>query len=197
MNSDFKPETCALLLIDHQVGTLQLCKTTAADLAVRNACSLAKTALALKMPVVLTTSQEDQIQGPLHASLQHLLPKAYSERIKRQGIVNAWNDPAYKAAVLATGRKQLIIAAVTTDICLVFPAISAVRDGFQVQAVLDASGSPFEISEYTARRKMEAAGVSLTATNTMMAELVYDWSRPEGPALVKIMTANSPMQPID
>jgi nicotinamidase-related amidase len=98
---------------------------------------------------------------------------------------------------VAMGRKQLIMAAVTTDICLVFPSISAAGEGYDVQAVLDASGSPTELSEYTARRKMERYGVGLTATNTMMAELVHDWSRPEGPALVKIMTANSPMQPID
>ena len=195
MTPDFKPETSALLLIDYQVGTLQLCRTTPADVAVRSACALAMMALAFKMPVVLTTSVESEIQGPMNMSLQHLLPEAYEKRIQRTGIVNAWTDPAYKAAVVATGRKQLIMGAITTDICLVFPAISAAKEGYDVQAVLDASGSPFEMSEYTARRKMEANGVVLTSTNTMIAEIVQDWSRPEAPELIKLMNARAPMQP--
>jgi nicotinamidase-related amidase len=88
------------------------------------------------------------------------------------------DDENFKTAVDATGRHQLIMGAITTDICLVFPAISAVEDGYEVQAVLDACGSPFEIGEEVARRRMERAGVWLTSTNTMIAELVRDWSTP-------------------
>jgi nicotinamidase-related amidase len=123
-------------------------------------------------------------------SLAEALPKAYAARIRRRGIVNAWNDPDFKAAVEKTGRRQLIMAAVTTDICLVFPAISAVADGYEVQAVLDASGSPTELSEDMARRRMEAAGVILTATNTLIAELAQDWSTPEGKQVAAIMSAS-------
>lgn len=71
--------------------------------------------------------------------------------------------------------------------CLVSPAISAVRAGYHVQAVIDASGSPFDISEEMARRRMEREGVVLTATNTLMAELAQDWSRPEGGQLMGIL----------
>jgi len=76
---------------------------------------------------------------------------------------------------------------VTTDVCLVFPAISACREGYQVQAVIDASGSPYELSEDMSRRRMEREGVVLTATNTLMAELAQDWSRPEGGQLLGIL----------
>ena len=86
-----------------------------------------------------------------------------------------------------TGRKQLIIAAVTTDICLVFPTIGAVEAGYEVQAVLDASGSSFAIGEETSRRRMERAGVWLTSTNTMVAELVGNWATPQGMALVPLL----------
>ncbi|HEY8034325.1 MAG TPA: isochorismatase family protein [Methylobacter sp.] len=86
-------------------------------------------------------------------------------------MVNAWNDANFKKAVEATGRRNLIMAGVTTDVCLVYPAISACRDGYQVQAVMDASGSPYELSEDMSRRRMEREGVVLTATNTLMAEL--------------------------
>jgi nicotinamidase-related amidase len=79
------------------------------------------------------------------------------------------------------------MAGVTTDVCLVYPAISAVREGFNVQAVMDASGSPFDISEEMSRRRMENEGVVLTATNTLMAELAQDWSRPEGGQLLGIL----------
>lgn len=193
----FKPETSALVLIDYQVGTLQICKTTPSDVALRNAVTLAKTALAFDMPVVLTASQEDQIQGPIAAALQHVLPEAYSARVKRVGIVNCWDDPKFKKAVVDTGRRQLVMGGITTDICLVFPAISAVEDGFEVQAVIDASGSPFKISEDMARSRMEKAGVRLTATNTMVAELVHDWTSKQGGKLVPILFASAPMVKVD
>lgn len=192
----FKPEQCALLLIDHQVGTLQLIKNITADRAIRNAVTLTKAALAFDMPIVMTSSQEDRIQGPLHPSLQRTAPDAFAKRVQRHGVVNAWDDPNFGDAVEDTGRRQLVIAAVTTDICLVFPAISAVEAGYEVQAVLDASGSSFAIGEETSRRRMERAGVWLTSTNTMVAELVGNWATPQGAALVTLLAADPPMLPI-
>ena len=189
----FKPETSALVLIDHQVGTLQFIRNISADGAVRNAVILAKAAKAFGMPVVLTSSQEDHIQGPLAPSLQKVLPEAFVNRVKRVGIVNAWADKNFSAAVKATGRKQLIMAGVTTDICLVFPAMSAVQEGFEVQAVMDASGSTYEIQEEMARRRMENAGVVLTTTNTMVAELVQDWASPQGSQLIGLLMSTAPM----
>jgi len=183
----FTPADSALLLIDHQTGTMQLIKNIPLDVAKRNTIALAKTAKILNIPVVLTSSQEQNLQGPLLPELQQILPDAFAARVKRAGIVNAWNDPNFVAAVKKTGRKNLIMAGVTTDVCLVYPAISAVREGFNVQAVMDASGSPFDISEEMSRRRMENEGVVLTATNTLMAELAQDWSRPEGGQLLGIL----------
>jgi nicotinamidase-related amidase len=192
----FTPETAALVLIDNQVGTIQLIKNIMPDTAVRNAALLGQAALAYKMPIVMTSSQEDKVQGPLHPLLQQTMPDAYAARVKRVGIVNAWTDPNFVRAIEATGRRQLIVAAVTTDICLIFPAISAVEAGFEVLAVMDACGTDTEIGEEMARRRMERAGVWLTSTNTMVAELVQDWSTPEGGPLVMAMTAISPMLPV-
>ncbi len=153
----------------------------------RNTLALAKTAKILNIPVVLTSSQEQNVQGPLLPELEQILPKAFAARVQRAGIVNAWSDPHFKKAVEATGRRNLIMAGVTTDVCLVYPAISACREGYQVQAVMDASGSPYELSEDMSRRRMEREGVVLTATNTLMAELAQDWSRPEGGQLLGIL----------
>ena len=183
----FTADNAALLLIDHQVGTMKLIHNLPLETVRRNTLALAKMAKLLEMPVVLTSSQETNVQGPLMPELRAILPEEFAQRIQRAGIVNAWNDPNFKNAVVATGRKNLIMAGVTTDVCLVFPAISAVEEGYHVQAILDASGSPFELSEEMVRRRMENAGVVLTATNTLMAELAQDWSRPEGAALLGIL----------
>ena len=83
---------------------------------------LATAATKLKMPIVMTSSQEDHIQGPISPELQRAAPDAYKNRIKRVGIVNAWADPNFSGAIEATGRKNLIMGGVTTDICLVFQA---------------------------------------------------------------------------
>ena len=187
MVGTFSPSDSALLLIDHQLGTMKLIKNIPLEMVKRNTLALAKTAKILNIPVVLTSSQEQNVQGPLLPELEHILPEAFAARVRRAGIVNAWNDPNFKKAVEATGRRNLIMAGVTTDVCLVYPAISACREGFQVQAVMDASGSPYEISEDMSRRRMEREGVVLTATNTLMAELAQDWSRPEGGQLLGIL----------
>jgi nicotinamidase-related amidase len=187
MIGTFAPSDSALLLIDHQVGTMQLIKNIPIDLATRNTLALAKTAKILGIPVVLTSSQEQNVQGRLMPELEQILPEAFAARVKRAGVVNAWNDANFKQAVEKTRRRNLIMAGVTTDVCLVFPAISACREGYQVQAVMDASGSPFDLSEEMSRRRMEREGVVLTATNTLMAELAQDWSRPEGGQLLGIL----------
>ena len=192
MSGQFTPENCALVLIDHQVGTLQFVHTISPETSLQNAIMLAKAAKAYGIPVVLTTSQEDHPQGPTAPALQEALPEAYKNRVKRTGIVNAWADPNFSAAVRATGRKKLIMAAVTTDICLIFPAISAAQEGFEVLAVLDASGSSFDVQEELARRRMATAGVMLTTTNTAIAELVQDWSTPQGSQLIQLLMASVP-----
>lgn len=197
MSPHFRPETSALVLIDHQVGTMQLIKNISADVSLRNAVALAKAAKAFGMPIVLTTSQEDHVQGLMAGPLQRVAPEAYAARVKRIGVVNAWADPNFREAIENTGRRQLIMAAVTTDICLVFPAISAVEEGYEVQAVLDASGSPFEIGEEVARRRMERAGVWLTSTNTMITELIGDWSTPAGHELMPVLFASAPIYPVE
>ncbi len=187
MITAFRSEDTALLLIDHQTGTVNLVRNLPTDRVKRNTLALAKAAKILDIPVVLTSSQEDRAQGPLFPELAALLPDAYRARIQRAGIVNAWNDPAFVAAVRATGRRNLVMAGLTTDVCLVFPSIDAAAEGYNVQAVMDASGSPFEDSEQFARERMQSHGVVLTATNTVIAELAQDWSTPHGQQLIQLL----------
>lgn len=183
----FTAQDSALLLIDHQVGTMQLVKNIPYEVVKQNAIALAKTAKILNMPVVLTSSQEGNMQGVLLPELQEILPAAFAARVQRAGIVNAWNDPNFSAAVAATGRKNLIMAGVTTSVCLVYPALSAIEAGYNVQAVMDASGSPSELAEEVSRRRMENAGTILTATDSIIAELAQDWSTPTGNQLIQVL----------
>lgn len=187
MSKIFTPQNSALVLIDHQIGTMQLIKNIDVALCRRMSLALAKTAAILGIPTVLTSSQEDRLQGPMLPELKDILPDAFERRVKREGVVNAWTDPNFKAAVEATGRKNLIMAGVTTDVCLIFPAIDAATEGYNVQAVLDASGSPYELSEDMARRRMHDAGVVLTATNTLISELAQNWGTPEGQQLIQLL----------
>lgn len=186
-STKFTAENTALLLIDHQVGTMKLIKNIPLEEVQKKSLALAKMAKVLNIPVIFTSSQEYAAQGPLMPEFENILPEAFAKRIKREGIVNCWEHTDFRNAVLATGKKNLIMAGVTTDVCLVYPAISAVEEGFNVQAVMDASGSPFDLSENLSQQRMAKAGVVLTATNTLMAEIAQDWARPEGGELLGIL----------
>ncbi len=187
MTQPFTPNDSALLLIDHQVGTMQLIRNIAMAQAKQMTLALARAAKILEIPVVLTSSQEERLQGPLMPELAEMFPNEYAARVKRAGIVDAWQDLNFRAAVERTGRRNLIMAGVTSDVCLIYPSIRAVEAGYNVQAVMDASGSPFEMSEDLSRRRMEKAGVVLTTTNTLVAELAQDWSTPHGTQLIQLL----------
>ena len=185
----FTAANAALLLIDHQVGTMGWVKSTSFEEMKRNALILAQAARILKLPVVLTSSMEEHAQGPLLRELESILPAEYSARIKRFGVVNAMDDEHFAAAVKATGRKKLIIAGVTNDVCTVYPALSLVREGLEVQVVADAGGSPSKMADDIALRRMEGAGVTLTTTNQLIVELAGNWTTPQGGQLVQLLMA--------
>src|SRR5690606_40869039 len=107
-------------------------------------------------------------QGPLLPELEALLPDAFAARIKRLGIVNAMDDENFAAAVKATGRKRIIIAGVTNDVCTVYPTLSLVLDGYEVQVVADAGASPTRFGDDMALRRMEKNGATLTSTNQVI-----------------------------
>lgn len=180
----FTSDNAALLLIDHQVGTMGWAKSMPFEELKRNALMLARTAKILKMPVVLTSSMEEYAQGPLLPELEAILPAEFAGRIKRLGIVNAMDDENFAAAIKATGRRKLILAGVTNDVCTVYPALSLVSDGYEVQVVADAGASPSKFGDDMALRRMEKNGVTLTSTNQVIAELAGNWATPEGTQIV-------------
>lgn len=185
----FKIEDTVMLLIDHQEGTLNFAANRSHDIIISRTRALARVAKELNIPVVLTTSQEDRAQGPLIKDLQEILPEQYKNRIKRAGVTNAWNDADYKAAVLkaAAGKKNVIMAGLTNDVCIVWPSISMHEEGFDVQVVIDAGGSPTEIADDVARRTWENQGVRTTTFNQLISELVHSWATPEGEKVIPVL----------
>lgn len=187
MKNLFTPENAAMLLIDHQVGTMDWVGSISFDEMKKNALMLAKTAAAVKMPVVLTSSMEEHAQGPLLAELATILPNEFENRILRAGIVNAMADENFAAAVKATQRKKIIVAGVTNDVCTVYPVIDLIEQGYEVQVVADAGGSPSKMADDMAIIRMRDAGATITSTNQLIAELAQDWSTENGSKLLGVI----------
>ena len=163
----------AVLLVDHQAGLLSLVRDIDPDKFKNNVLALADLAKYFELPTILTTSFEDGPNGPLVQELTEIHPNA--PFIPRPGQINAWDNEDFVKAVKDTGRKQLIIAGVVTEVCVAFPALSAVEAGYDVFVVTDCSGTFDEITRYSAWSRLEAAGVQLMNWFAVAGELHRDW----------------------
>ncbi len=183
----FTPDNAAMLLIDHQIGTMAWTHSHDINLVRANALKLARIAKALEMPVVLTASMEDQVQGPLMPELAEILPEAFARRVKRPGIVNAMHHEGFNKAVKGTGRKKMFVAGITTEICVVFPVLQMLDEGYEVQVSADASASWSKYGDDLALRRMAKAGAIITTVDQIMSELAIDWTSPNGNKLRGIL----------
>lgn len=183
----FTPENTAMLLIDHQIGTMGWTHSHDLNLVKQETLKLAKIAKAVNMPVVLTSSMEDHAQGPLLPELKDILPEAFAARIKRPGIVNAMHHEGFNNAVKATGRKNLIVAGITTEVCVTFPVLQMLDEGYKVQVSADASASWSKYGDDLALRRMEKAGAVITSVSQIVSELAIDWTTTNGQKLIGIL----------
>lgn len=163
----------AVLLVDHQAGLLSLVRDIEPDKFNNNVLALANAAKYFNLPTILTTSFEDGTNGPLMPQLVEMFPDA--PYIARPGQINAWDNEDFVKAVKATGKKQLIIAGVVTEVCVAFPALSALEEGFEVFVVTDASGTFNAISRDSAWDRMSKAGAQLINWFGLACELHRDW----------------------
>jgi nicotinamidase-related amidase len=180
-------DDCALVLIDHQIISMTFIKTQSIEIVKQNNIALTKAAKILGIPSVWTSSTEETNKDWWMPELTELEPETYANHIRRTGIIDSWDDPAVVRAVEATGRRKLLMAGTTNDGCLLYTALSAQRAGYEVHAVLDAGGSVFEASDQAAQLRMSAAGVTLTATTTVLGELAYDWATPAGGQIRQVL----------
>ncbi|WP_434775698.1 isochorismate family cysteine hydrolase YcaC [Pseudomonas oryzihabitans] len=162
-----------VLLIDHQAGLISLVQDFTPSDFKNNVLALANSAKFFGLPTILTTSFEQGPNGPLVPELVELFPEA--PYIARPGQINAWDNDDFVAAIKATGRKQLIIAGVVTDVCVTFPALAAIAEGFDVFVVTDASGTFDKTVQQAAWARMSAAGVQLMNWFSVACELHRDW----------------------
>jgi len=163
----------AVLLVDHQTGLLSLVRDIQPDTFKNNVLALADLARYFNLPTILTTSFEDGPNGPLVPELKEIFPDA--PFIPRPGQINAWDNDDFVAAVKATGKKQLIIAGVVTEVCVAFPTLSALAEDFDVFVVTDASGTFNEITQQSAWQRMAAQGAQLMTWFGVACELHRDW----------------------
>ena len=168
------PETAVLLLIDHQSGLVSGIRDLAPDEVRHNVVAFARAARVLRVPVVLT-STAPMMWGPTLPELTEAL--AGVENIERS-FINAWDEPRIRDAVTRTGRRKLLIGGVTTHVCLAFPAMSAVADGYDVYALLDASGTWSDLLQRTAIEQMRQAGVTITSGSAAFVEMLRDNASP-------------------
>jgi nicotinamidase-related amidase len=166
-------DDAAVLLIDHQAGLISLVQDFSPGEFKNNVLALAAIAKYYKLPTILTTSFENGPNGPLVPEIKDLLPEA--PFIPRPGQINAWDNEDFVKAVTATGRKQLIIAGVVTDVCVAFPALHALEAGYEVFVVTDASGTFNEAVRNAAWTRMANAGAQLMNWFSVACELHRDW----------------------
>ncbi|GLQ51834.1 isochorismatase family protein [Dyella flava] len=169
-------ENAALVLVDHQVGLMTGVRDYSTGELKHNVVALAKAAKALKLPIVVTTTARDSMWGPTFPELVEALP---GTQIIDRSSVNAFDDPAVSKAILGTGRKKLIFAGISLEVCAAFPAMTAVAKGLDAYVAVDASGTFSETKRQTGLMRMQQAGVMLSDYATLMVEILKDNARPE------------------
>ena len=166
-------DEAVLLLVDHQAGLISLVQDFSPNEFKNNVLALTACGKYFKLPTILTTSFEDGPNGPLVPEIKEMHPAA--PYVARPGNINAWDNEDFVNAIKKTGRKQLIIAGVVTEVCVAFPALSAIEEGYEVFVVTDASGTFNEVTRDAAWARMQAAGVQLMSWFGVACELHRDW----------------------
>ena len=182
--SRFSANDAALVLIDHQSGIMQLVHDYSPAEFRNNVIGLAKLGKVFNLPTVLTTSLGQGPNGPFIPEVVSMFPDV--PVINRPGIISAWDDPKVVAAIDNTGRKNLIMAGVTIDVCLAFAAMQAADAGYNVYGVVDASGGLDVTTRELAIARMKDHGITPIGWTTVATELQRNWMEPTGQALGRV-----------
>ena len=168
------PTNCAVLFIDHQPAMTFGVASIDRQSLITNCVGLAKAAITFKVPVILTAVESKSFSGAIWPQLTSLFPDV---PVIERSSMNSWEDKALVAAVKKTGKKKLVIAALWTEVCLCFPALHALAEGFEIYAVEDCSGGTSLIAHDAAiSRIVQAGGVRVTWVQVML-EWQRDWAR--------------------
>lgn len=184
LDSLLRPEDSVLVLIDHQPYQMANLNSHEPTMVINNTVGLAKAAKAFNVPTILTSVIAAQ-GGNIFSQITDVFP---GQEIIDRTFINTWEDPKVVDVVKATGRKQLIIAGLWTEICVAMPAIQAAGEGWDVTVVTDASGAVSVEAHEVAIQRMIAAGVNMMTWVAVAAEWQRDWARTENIAgLIEVM----------
>jgi nicotinamidase-related amidase len=186
-NRTYEPltsENAALILVDHQIGLMTGVRDYPIGLLKHNVVALAKAAKALSLPIVVTTTARDSMWGPTIPELVEALPGV--EIIDRSSV-NAYDDARVADAIEATGRKKLIFAGLSLEVCAAFPAMTAVSRGLDAYVAVDACGTFSETKHRAGLLRMVQAGVVVSDYSTLMVEILKDNARPEAGPVYEAM----------
>ena len=173
-------ENAALILVDHQVGLMTGVRDYSTGELKHNVVALAKAAKAVKLPIIVTTTARDTMWGPTFPELVEALPGV--EIIDRSSV-NAFDDERVARAIMGSGRKKLIFAGISLEVCAAFPAMTAVARGLDAYVAVDASGTFSETKRQAGLLRMMQAGVVVSDYATLMVEILKDNGRPEAAAV--------------
>ena len=172
------PDNAVVVFIDHQAGLMNLVDNIEMDRYKADVMAKAKTAKLHDMPVVLTTSAESGPNGPMLPEIVEMFPDA--PLVSRNGQINAWDDPNFRAAIEATRRKKLVVSGITTDVCVAFATLSMLEAGYDVYVVVDASGTTNALVQQAAMMRMADAGAEMGNWFAFACEMLSDWRNEEG-----------------
>lgn len=170
------PQNSTVIFIDHQPQMTFGVANIDRQILFNNVLLLAKAAKIFKVPTILTTVETKSFSGNMWPQLLDIFPG--QEPIERSSM-NSWEDKKFVAAVQATGKKKLIMAALWTEVCLAFPALEAIKAGYEVYAVEDASGGTSKVAHDAAMRRIEQAGAVPVTSLQVLLEFQRDWAHKE------------------
>jgi len=190
----FTPADAAILLVDHQPGVMAMVKSVEPDLLAANVGLLARLGELTDIPIVVATTRETlDFLGTSIDAVRDGAPKAYAERIRRAGTLDAFADPAFARAVADTGRRNLIIAGILTDVCLFHTAMSAIAAGYAVWIAADACGTGSALGDQITYKRLRGSGATIATTLGILFELYPNLSTPEGQRAEAIATGEVKM----
>jgi nicotinamidase-related amidase len=173
-------ENAALVLVDHQLGLMTGVRDMSPAELKHNVIGLAKAARVLRLPIVVTTTARDSMWGPTFPELVEALPGA---QIIDRTTVNAFDDAKTAHAIEGMGRKKLIFAGLSLEVCATFPAITALSKGYAAYVAVDACGTFNQTKREVGLLRMLQAGVIVADHATLMMEIMKDNGRPEAGAI--------------
>jgi nicotinamidase-related amidase len=182
----FKTADSTIMLVDHQTMTIDWVKSLPKTTTIASCRVLARMALEYDMPLILTTTMEDYV-GPTIPGIVELAPAAFDKRFKRGGELSCWDAADLRDGVKTLNRPNLILAGLTTDICLFWAAIDARRLGYRVMVVADACGTMSALGDTLTYDRLRSLEITVTVVNQVVTELVSNFGTPEGQKAQHIM----------